>query len=163
MSSPAFDELLRRLVVADVRFVLVGGLAVNAWGVVRGTKDLDIVADPDPENLVRIAALAELAGGHVHTREAFVSSQASIAALLREGERVEIETTLGALDVVQGLPGVPSYEELRSRARETEVMGMTIAVCSLEDLREMKRAAGRTRDLADLEDLDSANRPDMND
>ncbi len=49
MSSPAFGELLRRLVAADVRFVLVGGFAVNAWGVLRGTKDLDIVVDLEPE------------------------------------------------------------------------------------------------------------------
>jgi len=38
-------------------------------------------------------------------------------------------------------------------------MGMTIAVCSLEDLRAMKRVAGRTRDLADLEDFDAAHGP----
>jgi hypothetical protein len=37
-----------------------------------------------------------------------------------------------------------------------EIMGTTIAVCSLTDLCAMKRAAGRTRDLADLEDLDAA-------
>jgi len=51
VSEPSFDELLRRLVAADVRFVLIGGLAVNAWGVVRGTKDVDIAVDPDPDNL----------------------------------------------------------------------------------------------------------------
>jgi hypothetical protein len=31
-----------------------------------------------------------------------------------------------------------------------------VAVCSVEDLRAMKQASGRTRDLADLEDLDAA-------
>jgi hypothetical protein len=46
VSPSAFDELLRRLVVADVRFVLVGGFAVNAWGVLRGTKDLDAAHGP---------------------------------------------------------------------------------------------------------------------
>jgi predicted nucleotidyltransferase len=156
VSPPAFDELLRRLVAADVRFVLVGGFAVNAWGVLRGTKDLDIVVDPEPENLGRLAALAAEAGGQVHTRDAFLSSQFSIGAVLAQGDRVEIETTLGPLDVVQGLPGVPSYTELHSRATKVAIMGMTIAVCSLEDLRAMKRVAGRTRDLADLEDLDAA-------
>lgn len=35
MNEPAFDELLRALVEAGARFVLVGGFAVNAWGVVR--------------------------------------------------------------------------------------------------------------------------------
>ena len=65
-----------------------------------------------------------------------------------------IETDLGRLDVVQGLEGVPTYEELRSGASETEVLGVKVAVCSVEDLRAMKKVAGRTRDLADLEDLD---------
>lgn len=65
MSAPAFDQLLRRLAEADVRFVLIGGLALNAWGVVRGTKDVDIVADPDPENLRQLAELAEAIGGQV--------------------------------------------------------------------------------------------------
>jgi hypothetical protein len=40
LNEPAFDQLLRRLVQAEIDFVLVGGLAVNAWGVVRGTKDV---------------------------------------------------------------------------------------------------------------------------
>ena len=82
MSGPVFDELLRRLVEARVRFVLVGGLAVNAWGVVRGTKDLDVVADPDLENLQRLADVAAATGGQVQTRDAFISSSVSIAGLL---------------------------------------------------------------------------------
>jgi predicted nucleotidyltransferase len=156
VTGPAFDELLRRLAAADIRFVLIGGLAVNAWGVVRGTKDLDIVADPAPDNLQRLAEVAAAAGGQVQTREAFVSSSLSIAALLTDGQRVQIDTDLGPLDVVQGLPGVPPYAELQPRATDIEIAGVTISVCSLDDLRAMKRAAGRTRDLADLEDLDTA-------
>lgn len=156
MSEPAFDELLRRLVAADVQFVLIGGLALNAWGVVRGTKDVDIVADHDPDNLARLAEVAEAASGQVQARETFASSRFGIADLLAKGERVQIETTLGILDVVRGLPGVPAYADLRARASEVDVLGVEVAVCALEDLRAMKRAAGRTRDLADLEDLDSA-------
>ncbi len=68
-----------------------------------------------------------------------------------------IGTDLGPLDVVQGLDGVPPYEDLAPRAVETEILGTTVLVCSLEDLRAMKRTAGRARDLADLEDLEAAN------
>ncbi len=158
MSDPAFDKLLRRLAEADVEFVVVGGLAVNAWGVIRGTKDVDIVVAPDSENLKRIAEVAVACGGHVQQGEALFGSAISIASALASGEQVAIETDLGRLDVVQGLDGVPSYADLRSRASEAEILGVTVAVCSIPDLKAMKQAAGRTRDLADLEDLDAAGR-----
>ncbi len=156
MSGPGFDELLRRLAVANVRYVLIGGLALNAWGVVRGTRDVDIVPDRDPDNLARLAEVATSAGGHVQTGTALAGSRFSIAALLAQGKRVFIETKLGPLDVVQGLSGVPSHAELQSRSTMVEILGTRVAVCSLDDLRAVKRAAGRTRDLADLEDLDVA-------
>jgi hypothetical protein len=156
VSAPAFDDLLRRLVDAGAEFVVIGGLALGARGVVRATKDVDVVVDPDPANLRRVAEVAVAAGGHVQRGEALLGSAFSIAAELAGGEQVAIETDLGRLDVVQGLDGVPTYEELRSRAGEAEVLGVPVAVCSVDDLREMKRAAGRTRDLADLEDLDAA-------
>jgi hypothetical protein len=64
---------------------VVGGLAVNAWGVVRGTKDVDVIIATDPENLRRVAAMAVAAGGRVQKGEA-----------------------LGRLDVVQGWRECPT-------------------------------------------------------
>lgn len=156
MTEPAFDELLRRLVSADTKFVVVGGLALGAWGVVRGTKDIDVIVATDAENLKRVAAVAVAAGGHVQRGGALLGTPISIASALSTGEQVAIETDLGRLDVVQGLEGVPTFEELRSRAVAAEILGSKVWVCSLEDLKTMKQAAGRTRDLADLEDLDAA-------
>ena len=158
MSEPAFDQLLRRLAEAGAEFVVVGGLAVNAWGVVRGTKDVDIVVSPEVENLNRVATVAVAAGGHVQKGEALLGTPISIAAAIAEGEQVPIETDLGRLDIVQGLDGIPDYEVLRSRASTAEILGVTVAVCSIADLMAMKRAAGRTRDLADIEDLEAASR-----
>jgi predicted nucleotidyltransferase len=156
LNEPAFDELLRRLAEADVEFVVVGGLALNAWGVVRGTKDVDVVIATASGNIKRVAEVAVAVGGHVQRGEALLGTPFSIAAALADGDQVAIETDLGRLDVVQGLDGVPDFEELRSRAVEAEILGSTVWVCSRNDLREMKRAAGRTRDLADIEDLDAA-------
>lgn len=156
MSEPAFDELLRRLARTEVEFVVVGGLALNAWGIVRGTKDVDVVIATDPDNIKRVAEVAVDAGGRVHQGKALLGTPFSIAAALASGEQVAIETDLGRLDVIQGLDGVPSFEDLRSRATEAEILGSTVWICSREDLRAMKHAAGRTRDLADIEDLDAA-------
>lgn len=156
MSEAAFDELLRRLVEAGAEFVLVGGLAVNAWGVVRGTKDVDVVVARNEENLKRVAVAAVAAGGHVQRAESLTGSELGIAALLASGEQVMIETRFGKLDVVGGLDSVPPYEKLAERAVVTEVLGVSVWVCSRDDLRAMKSAAGRTRDLADLEDLEAS-------
>jgi hypothetical protein len=125
-------------------------------GVVRGTGDCDVVPDPGPENLDRLASLAVELGGHVRLADSLLGSEHSIAALLRNGERVSIVTDVGDLDVVQGLEGVPPYVELHAKAIEVELASATIAICALEHLREMKRAAGRPRDLVDLEDLEAA-------
>jgi hypothetical protein len=60
------DELLLALAHADVRFVIIGGIAVGVHGYVRATKDLDIVPDPDPANLAGLARLlAEIKAEHV--------------------------------------------------------------------------------------------------
>jgi predicted nucleotidyltransferase len=155
LTQPAFDQLLRRLSEAGVDFVLVGGLAVNAWGVVRGTKDVDIVVAPDPENFKRLAGVAVGARGHVQKGDAFLSTPSSIAAEVASGKRVAIETELGLLDIVQGLDGVPPYAELRESATDTEILGVKVAVCSVASLRAMKHAAGRPRDQVDLDDLDA--------
>ncbi|HVY77549.1 MAG TPA: nucleotidyltransferase [Solirubrobacterales bacterium] len=157
MTEPAFDELLKRLAAAEAKFVVVGGLAVGAWGVVRATKDVDVVISPEPENLRRVAEVAVGANGRVHLGETLLGSLPSIASALASGDQVAIETDLGRLDVVQGLDGVPTYDELRSRATQADLLGVTVLITSIEDLKAMKRAAGRTRDLADLEDLESAN------
>jgi hypothetical protein len=159
LSAPFFDQLLARLVQADVRFVVIGGLALGSWGVIRGTKDCDIVPDPTPENLDRLAELVAELCGHVQLGESLLGSERSIAALLRDGERALIVTQLGDLDVVQGLDGVLPYAELRASAIDVEIANVTIPICALEHLRTMKRAAGRARDLVDLDDLDAAQPP----
>lgn len=53
-----------------------------------------------------------------------------IAAELAGGEQMAIETELGRLDIVQGLDGVPTFDQLRSRASNGEVLGVNVAVCS---------------------------------
>jgi hypothetical protein len=60
------EPLLRALHAAGVEHIIIGGFAVNAHGVIRTSKDLDIVPDPDPGNLSRLAKLlAELDARHV--------------------------------------------------------------------------------------------------
>jgi hypothetical protein len=150
---PDLAGLLGSLAEARTRFVVIGGIAVAAHAAVRATEDLDIVPDPSHENLdalcnvlVSLDATLLLDPGRPidpHTR----------AALYR-GRNLTVTTKLGDLDVVQRLPGVPSYPKLEAESWEAELLATRFRVCSKRHLIEMKRARSASIDLADLEKLE---------
>ncbi len=148
-------ELLVHLNEADVRFVLVGGLAVNAWGYLRATQDVDLVPDPSAENLEKLDTLLRELGGRVDVGGKLLDSS-SISTFLRTGDRTLVATDFGQVDVLQGLPQVPSFAALDEQAQDIDLKGLVIRVCSLEHLLEMKRASDRDRDRDDLRALEAA-------
>jgi predicted nucleotidyltransferase len=154
-------ELLERLTQAEVRFVLVGGLAVNAWGHLRGTRDVDVVPDPSSENLALLDSVLRDLGGKVEVGERLLDS-AAISTFLRAGDRTLVATDLGHVDVLQGLPQVPSFATLDAEAKEIDLDGLPVRICSLEHLREMKRSSDRARDRDDLDALEAAQSGEQN-
>lgn len=127
-----------------MNYIVIGGLAVGAWGYVRGTDDLDIVPDPSADNLKRLTEVLEDLDGRVVGDRVLTSS--AIKTFLRTGDKTLVRTSLGEVDVLQGLPQIPRYDELAPRAVDTELEEIQIKVCSLEHLRAMKRAADRPLD-----------------
>jgi predicted nucleotidyltransferase len=148
-------ELLERLTQAQIRFVLVGGLAVNAWGYLRATRDVDVVPDPSTENLASLASLLGGLGGKVNVGDRLLDASA-ITTFLRTGDRTLVVTKLGRVDVLQGLPQIPPFAVLNEAAKDVDINGLNVRVCSLEHLLEMKRASDRPRDREDLEALEAA-------
>ena len=65
-------------------------------------------------------------------------------------------TELGHVDVLQGLPQIPTFAVLDAEASDVDIEGLSVRVCSLDHLRAMKRASERPRDRDDLEALDAA-------
>jgi predicted nucleotidyltransferase len=148
-------DLLNRLTVAEVRFVLVGGLAVNAWGYLRATRDVDLVPEPSEENLAKLDALLADLGGKVDVGGRLLDSDA-ISTFLKTGDRTLVVTDLGRVDVLQGLPQVPTFAALDAEATDVAIEGLSVRVCSLEHLLEMKRASERPRDREDVDALEAA-------
>jgi len=152
------EQILRVLSGHDVDFVVIGGIAVQAHGYIRSTKDLDLIARPTMLNLTRLSeALADLAA----ESRGRVRGNVTDAHLLRRAPLVPIMTKAGPLDVlnIEHVDGAPrGYDALRDAALTIELRGMEVAVAGLSDLVRMKRAAGREHDLADIEAL--TRRPD---
>ncbi|HWI95341.1 MAG TPA: nucleotidyl transferase AbiEii/AbiGii toxin family protein [Solirubrobacterales bacterium] len=156
MSEPLrLRKLLERLVEAEISFVLVGGLAVNAWGYLRATRDIDVVPGPDAENLAKLDGVLKDIGGKVEVDDGLLDSNA-ISIFLRTGDRTLVATDLGRVDILQGLPQIPSFAALDAQAVDVDMDGLAVRVCSLSHLLEMKRASERPRDRDDLEALEAA-------
>jgi hypothetical protein len=152
--------LLRYLSEYRVEHIVIGGFAVNAHGHVRSSKDLDIVPNPSPGNLERLASALTDAGAldaevsDFHPAELPMS--ATRAEDLAQGGNFRLVTDLGDLDIMQWVSGIVAddlYAELEREALEGSVDGVRVRVCGLAHLRAMKRAAGRPQDLEDLERL----------
>ncbi len=154
-NSLRLRELLVRLIEAEVRFVLVGGLAVNAWGYLRATRDVDFVPDPAPGNLAKLDALLRELGGKVDVGGRLLDAN-SISTFLRAGDRTLVVTDLGRIDILQGLPQVPPFATLDQKAKDIDLDGLPVRVCSLEHLLEMKRSSNRARDRDDVDALELA-------
>lgn len=155
MTEFDLHALLEALHRSQVQFVVIGGVAVGAHGYVRGTEDLDLVPDPDPANLDRLTRSLEALEAVLPTvGRAFDPS--TDVAVIRRGGNVTADTKFGGLDIVQRATGVPGYSELAQDAVESELLGVPVRICSLARLREMKEAAGRAQDRADLANLPDA-------
>jgi Nucleotidyl transferase AbiEii toxin, Type IV TA system len=151
------DEILRRLVERGVDFVVIGGIAAVLHGSARNTWDLDICFATDDANLaavgdVLVALGARLKG--VDEDVTFVPDKRT----LRQIEVLTLVTSLGELDVLARPPGAPAYEELRRHADRYDLGGFNVSVASIDDLIAMKQAAGRPKDLLDLEELEAIKR-----
>lgn len=149
---PALDagQLLSTLERHQVDCVLIGGLAVQAYGHVRTTIDLDVVAAWNPENMRRLAAALGELEAHLRGVDADqLGIDLTDARQLYEGGNFLMRTRHGDLDVFSvdqtaGAPG--SYEQLRARAVSIEVLGARILIAHPEDLIRMKIAASGFRD-----------------
>lgn len=75
---------------------------------------------------------------------------------MRAGDKAYVVTALGDVDVLQGLPQIPRFEELEAQAEDAQLEGLKVRVCSLPHLIAMKRAADRPIDRIDLDALRTA-------
>jgi predicted nucleotidyltransferase len=152
VSTPSPTRLLAELADAAVDFVVIGGIAVVAHGHIRTTRDLDITYATDQSNVERL-------GRSLVTLDARLRGVAEVVPFvpdgrtLRSAELLTLETTAGSLDLLAHPPGAPAYAELRERAESIELDGRGVLIASIPDLLAMKHAAGRPRDLEDIEAL----------
>lgn len=139
---PDFREFLKLLAAHEARFLLIGGYAVNAFGYVRNTVDMDVWIASDQENQQRvILALRD-----------FGFPNATIDLLAEPDAMLRMGVPPLRLEVLKSIAGV-EFEDCWIRRIVLNDGDLSIPLISLPDLKKNKLAAGRSKDLLDLEEL----------
>lgn len=156
-------EFLSALSREQVRYVLVGGLAVQLHGYMRSTFDVDLVLAMNDENLDRFIGVAKqhyLAPSIPVPIDA-LRDAAQIERWYREKGMLafslrEPQAGGGVVDVLVR-PAVP-FEQLLENAVEGKLFALPVWIGCIDDLLAMKRAAGRPKDLLDIDALEKIKR-----
>jgi predicted nucleotidyltransferase len=141
-----FEKIGRVLAEGGVRFIVIGGWAGIFHGLAHSTYDVDVVYSRDRENIRRLVETLKpwrpyLRG--VPPGLPFVFDERTV----RNGLNFTLDTDLGKLDLLGEVPGGRNYEELLPHSVEMEANGVKYRCATLERLIQMKRAAGRSKDL----------------
>ncbi len=142
-----FADLLMELSEAGAEFLLVGGWAVVLHGHVRSTDDMDVFVRPTMQNSERVFAALERFGAPLRAHH--VDSQHFATA----GDAYRFGIAPLKVEVLTQISGV-SYDEACEGSRTFELEGRSIPYIGKQPLLRNKRAAGRHKDLADVEELE---------
>ena len=140
-----YIDMLKCLNKAGVDYILVGGWAVNMYGYIRATVDLDVWILADADNAKKVySAVAEF-GAPV--------SEMKPEEFAEYGMIFQIGVAPCRVDIISKISGV-SYADAVTRAVPKTIDGIPVRIISLGDLIANKKASGRAKDLADVEVLE---------
>ncbi|MCC6162376.1 MAG: hypothetical protein IT182_03400 [Acidobacteria bacterium] len=141
-----FVDLLCAFIDHEVRFLVVGAYALGVHGRPRATGDLDVWVEATPENAVRV--MRALAGFGAPLEQVTTDDFARPGIVFQMGvppRRIDILTALSGITFADAWP-------FRLRAPFGPI---SVDVLGRDDFIANKRAAGRAKDLADIEALGS--------
>lgn len=145
-------EIWKYLAANKVKYLTIGGFAVNMYGYGRNTGDIDIFIQDSLENRANLREALKQAGigdfENLSTMQ-FVPGWTDVT--LNFNLRLDIMTS------VKGLENI-TFEQLLEKAYITEISGVIVYFLDYENLIIAKKASNRPKDLLDIEELEKLNR-----
>lgn len=138
------SSILEELIKANIKFILVGGLAAVVQGAPVTTLDVDIVYDRSSENITKLLAFLKSIDA-VYRRPDDKVILPKKNDFLIMGHRL-FTTRLGPIDVLAFIEEKKTYEDLIEHTVEIEFRGHTLHVLDLKMLIELKRTSKDPKD-----------------
>jgi hypothetical protein len=128
----------------QVEYLIVGGHAVAFHGYPRYTGDIDFFIRPSPENAQRIIAVLTDFGFRRDLSAQDFETPGRIIQLGRPPNRIDLLTAISGVD----------FDEAWASRVQSKMDGLAVAFIGKDALLKNKHASGRTKDLADVEQLE---------
>ncbi len=145
-------EIWKYFYLNKVKYLTIGGFAVNIYGYGRNTGDIDIFIEDSIENRENLRiALKQLGIGdfkNINTMQ-FIPGWTDIT--LNFNLRLDIMTS------VKGIENL-SFKELLEKAYIAEINSIPVYFIDYDNLIIAKRAANRPKDILDIEELEKVNK-----
>ena len=141
---PDFKEFLKLLKEHDVRYLLIGGYAVGYHGYARATEDMDIWVAIHPDNAQNLVSTLKAFGlDDPNLKPELFMQKPKIIRMGFPPMRLEITTFISGVE----------FDECYQARIVDNFDGVEVNVIDLENLKKNKKASGRTKDIADFEQL----------
>jgi len=153
-----YEEILRSFQREEVKYLLVGGFAVNLLGSMRSTADLDILVELSDDNLRKIVSILVKHGYRVKQPvDPMKIAEREIRKDWIENKHMKAlnfykEDELKEVDIIIESP--VSFEEARESSIPMKIDDLVLPVISIDKLIKMKQRTGRTIDRLDIEELE---------
>ncbi len=138
-------DLIEIMEQHEVEYAMVGGFAVNFYGYIRTTQDVDVLVNPSLKNARKMVNALEEFG--------FGSGGVPTEYFETEGTAIHLGVEPNRIDLLTNLRGI-SNKEIFQKKQRVKFEDIFLNIISLEDLLVCKKKSDRLKDLADADELE---------
>jgi predicted nucleotidyltransferase len=152
-----YEEIFKAFKKQKVKYVLVGGIAVNLLGSLRSTADMDILVEMSDDNLIKVITI--LKKNRYYVKQAVDPIKIANKRIREDWVRNKHmkalnfykKNELREVDIIIDSP--VSFEEAKKGAIQIKSGDIVLPVISIDGLIKMKRKTGRNIDKLDIAEL----------
>ena len=153
-----FERVFRELNKRKIKYLVVGGIAVNLHGFSRTTGDLDLMLSFDTNNLKKFVQMVKFLGLIPTVPVAVEDFMVSETRNLWEKEKnMKVFSVFNPKDRMEHVDVLihhdVDFEKAYKNREDIPAVGLKIPVIAINDLIKMKKVAGRERDKIDIKAL----------
>jgi predicted nucleotidyltransferase len=149
-----YEAILQALITRGIRFVVIGGVAATVHGSARLTNDIDLCYDVASDNVDRLVELLTEWNAYLRGVELGLPFILD-ARTFRTTPLMTLTTTMGAIDLLDHVPGVGNYADALATSEPIRIGATVFRALTLEALIASKKATRRKKDLEHLIELEA--------